>query len=196
MVTSDPTASKVPDRKEEEFMSIGSLTGAGNMVKIYVGPEKKCWMIHEAVICNKSTFFRNAFRGNFAEGTSKTMTLEEDDPAVFSLFVDWLCGSNDGKWDKDLKNSCERRLAWYGLDIFADKIGSKKLRKYVEDLYDDCSWFGDDECGRHSAIEVEIVFETSPTDSPFRSDMILTALDQFLGNDFNDFKWWGEDHVL
>ncbi|KAH7370841.1 hypothetical protein BKA65DRAFT_375827, partial [Rhexocercosporidium sp. MPI-PUGE-AT-0058] len=60
------------------------------MVTVQVGPDKVTWSLHEAVICNASKYFKDAFRGGFAEASSKIMHLTEDDPDVFKKFVDYI----------------------------------------------------------------------------------------------------------
>jgi len=139
------------------------------MFKIYVGLEKKCWMIHEAVICNISTFFRNAFQRNFAEGTTKEITLEEDDLEVSKTLVDWLysLGSGDCYQRPDLE-PWKHCMIYYGFDIFADKVGSKKLSEYTWECYLECVEKCDHVQYQDHVEEIEIVFEKSPTDSPFQ----------------------------
>ncbi|PVH80944.1 hypothetical protein DL98DRAFT_372884, partial [Cadophora sp. DSE1049] len=66
------------------------LTKSDKMVKIYVGPEKECWVIHEDLICNKSKYFRSAFQGGFAESANKSIHIEDEDPKVFKFVVEWL----------------------------------------------------------------------------------------------------------
>lgn len=65
---------------------------SNNMVNIYVGPKRKLWVLHEAVVCERSEYFAKAFQGKFAEGIAKEIWMEEVDPVVFAMLVDWLYG--------------------------------------------------------------------------------------------------------
>lgn len=42
------------------------------------------------LICYSSLFFKAAFKGEFAEGQSQTMSLDEVNSEVFGLLVHWL----------------------------------------------------------------------------------------------------------
>ncbi|KAL2066671.1 hypothetical protein VTL71DRAFT_2743 [Oculimacula yallundae] len=198
MATSDPTTSKVPERIEDEFKGVGELTSnSSDMVTIYVGsgPGRKRWIIHEAVICNKSTFFRSAFQGGFAEGSSKEMTLEEDDPAVFKLFVDWVYGSAETtcKLDHQDKstNMSLHLMGWYGLDILGDKIRCQALREHAFSSWENCLASVDD-VFRHSAKEIEMIFENSPADNGFKEHVVFAVMVDYLRPEFSEFWYLGD----
>jgi len=46
------------------------------MVKIFVGEERKLFYLHQELICDRSEYFRAAFKGGFRESKDKTMNLE------------------------------------------------------------------------------------------------------------------------
>lgn len=51
-------------------------------VKVYVGPERKLWILNEELLCNRVDYFRAAFRsggGGFKEGAEKSIHLVEED---------------------------------------------------------------------------------------------------------------------
>lgn len=50
----------------------------------------KTWYLPKELLVNASPFFAAALNGAFAEATSKTITLPEDDTDAFALFVRWL----------------------------------------------------------------------------------------------------------
>ncbi|CAD0112871.1 unnamed protein product [Aureobasidium uvarum] len=60
------------------------------MITVRVGPEKKEFGIHKALICNKSTFFSKALTGSFIEATTCIVNLEHVSVSLFSIFVTWL----------------------------------------------------------------------------------------------------------
>jgi BTB/POZ domain len=63
------------------------------MVKIYVGPEGKEYNLHKELLCDRSSFFKAAFRNKFKEGQENKMTLPADSPEAFDIFVRWIYGS-------------------------------------------------------------------------------------------------------
>jgi hypothetical protein len=46
--------------------------------------------VHEALITSRSPFFRNAMQGRWQEAQERTVNLTEDDPEVFSLYLQGL----------------------------------------------------------------------------------------------------------
>lgn len=59
-------------------------------VTLLVGETKAAFIVHEEKLFEASSFFKAAFTSDFKEGSERTMTLPEDDEAVFDLFVEWL----------------------------------------------------------------------------------------------------------
>jgi len=59
-------------------------------VSVLVGKKRKEFNVHKKLICQASKFFNDAFSGPFKEGQENRMHMPEDDPEVFSCFVDWL----------------------------------------------------------------------------------------------------------
>jgi hypothetical protein len=60
------------------------------VVSVLVGKKRKEFNIHKKLICQASKYFNDAFTGPFKEGQENKMYMPEDDPEVFSYFVDWL----------------------------------------------------------------------------------------------------------
>ncbi|KAI4641159.1 hypothetical protein J4E93_008037 [Alternaria ventricosa] len=61
----------------------------GEIVTIFIGPEKKRYNIHKDIICHHSEYFRAAFNGRWKE-SDEGVTLEDVEVDVFNLFVHWL----------------------------------------------------------------------------------------------------------
>lgn len=57
---------------------------------IYVGADNHCWVLPVDLLCHVSTFFKAALKGGFEEAKEKRVTLKEEDPSAFELFVLWL----------------------------------------------------------------------------------------------------------
>jgi hypothetical protein len=60
------------------------------IVSVLVGKKRKEFNVHKKLICQASKFFNDAFTGPFKEGQENKMYMPEDDPEVFSCFIDWL----------------------------------------------------------------------------------------------------------
>jgi len=60
------------------------------LVKIYVGPQRKEFTIHKELICSTFEFCRAVFQGEFKEAKEGVIYLPEDGPGGFSLFVIWV----------------------------------------------------------------------------------------------------------
>ncbi|KAE9381306.1 hypothetical protein N431DRAFT_321692, partial [Stipitochalara longipes BDJ] len=60
------------------------------IVTIYVGPEKKPFIIHKEVACLHSPVFKTAFESTFVEGQTQSYVLEDTEPEIFQLLVQWL----------------------------------------------------------------------------------------------------------
>ncbi|KAL9032508.1 MAG: hypothetical protein Q9180_006459 [Flavoplaca navasiana] len=59
-------------------------------VNVGSGGDAESWIIHKRLLTHHSPFFAAALKGNFAESATNTVSLVEDDPDAFKLFVQWL----------------------------------------------------------------------------------------------------------
>ena len=59
-------------------------------VIIFVGPERKRYLIHKTLLTNQSEYFDKALNGSFKEADEQSIYLEEETPAAFDLLVGWL----------------------------------------------------------------------------------------------------------
>ncbi|KAF2177423.1 hypothetical protein K469DRAFT_677454 [Zopfia rhizophila CBS 207.26] len=66
----------------------------GKMIEVVVGSEedKESFHVHEALICDRSEFFRNAMKPEWASTrpAPRVIELPDDDMAAFDLYVQWL----------------------------------------------------------------------------------------------------------
>jgi hypothetical protein len=63
-----------------------SVAAQGEIVTIFIGPEKKRYSIHKDIICYHSGYFRAAFNGSWKE-SDEGVTLEDIKVEVFNIFV-------------------------------------------------------------------------------------------------------------
>jgi hypothetical protein len=74
------------------------LTGTG--IEIFVGPTdaslgpSKSWSVPKALLSYFSPFLRAACERDFKEKEEHKIHLPEDEPAIFSLFVEWIYYNN------------------------------------------------------------------------------------------------------
>ncbi|KEQ76599.1 hypothetical protein M436DRAFT_69568 [Aureobasidium namibiae CBS 147.97] len=60
------------------------------MATVLVGPEETKFVIHQALLCDKSKYFAKALTGSFEEGTTGIVRLEDVSPVLFKIVVSWL----------------------------------------------------------------------------------------------------------
>ena len=63
------------------------------MVTLYVGPKRKAYYVHQALICDRSAYFRTMFEGDSREARAKKVYLAEEKDTAVELFVTWIYGT-------------------------------------------------------------------------------------------------------
>ena len=59
-------------------------------LKVIVGKEKVAFHLSKGLVCAESEFFKVACHERWESGRSNTVTLEDDEPDIFSIFMTWL----------------------------------------------------------------------------------------------------------
>lgn len=105
-------------------------------IVIFVGPTQQLWVIQKDLITAHSLFFHCALLGVFGEAHNNVVTLPEDDPDIFGLFVRWLyTGIYKCLDDVTLLQSAK---AW----ILGEKVGVTALQNHViQGLFEDSDCF-------------------------------------------------------
>jgi hypothetical protein len=63
------------------------------MTTILVGAEQKKFVVHQALLCDKSQYFAKALTGSFEEGKTGIVKLKDVSSVLFKIVVSWLyCG--------------------------------------------------------------------------------------------------------
>lgn len=96
------------------------------MVHLFVGPEKKQYDVHKALLCSFSRFFDRAFNGSISEAQKNEMSLPDDSPIFFDVFIAWLYGKQLRYQDCDWTNS--EYIEFY---VFADHKQCNQLKDAV-----------------------------------------------------------------
>ena len=101
-------------------------------------------MIHKNLVCCVVPFFRKAFYGGFHESITSEMSLPDEDPGAFKLFIFWLYKGKFTIPDQHLKGSLrmatkENITSFFKLYIMAEKWCNKEIQKAaIEVIYE---WF-------------------------------------------------------
>ncbi|KAL8703621.1 MAG: hypothetical protein Q9201_003191 [Fulgogasparrea decipioides] len=61
-----------------------------SIVDFYIGPKRKVYHVHRALVCSASSHFKSYFGTLDTKEAIKDMYLENHDPEVFELFVTYL----------------------------------------------------------------------------------------------------------
>ena len=103
-----------------------------SVVTIIFGPEdsKETFVVHKDLVCHYSPFFSTAFNSNFAESTTKAMTLPDVDLDSFGLLVHWLYTQ---QIDIDSKDGGANVLPMAKLWTLAERFLITKLQNKIMD---------------------------------------------------------------
>ncbi|KAL2063380.1 hypothetical protein VTL71DRAFT_5185 [Oculimacula yallundae] len=80
-----------------------SLDSFQHQLCVIIGKSKTQVFVQKSMICHQSEFFKSACNPHWESGKSNTITLEEEDPVIFSLFLSWLY-TGDIKQNEEYKS--------------------------------------------------------------------------------------------
>ena len=106
------------------------------IVTLNVGPDKRTFHVHQALLFTYSPIFKPAFSGECRESSERGMALPEDDLETVELFMQWLYfkslsltkGVSPETWD-------ERYWQLVRLNTFADKFDVEVLKNSIIDEF-------------------------------------------------------------
>jgi len=102
---------------------------------VLVGPNKKEFIAHKDILCKQSPFFKAALDSKWIEGETKRVSLPEDDPSIFSGFLQWAYTRkiihSASQTDKGTAEEIYHEFA--KLYVLADKLGVVALKNRVID---------------------------------------------------------------
>jgi hypothetical protein len=90
-----------------------------NTVTVYVGPDRKYFIVPKDKICNAAEFFKGAFCTSFKKAQELKCTCLKIAQPLFSLFFEWL---NKGTIEGDRSQAPRYLITLLDLYIFAEKI--------------------------------------------------------------------------
>lgn len=89
--------------------------------------EAECFYVHKNFITHYSPYFNAAFNGNFAEGQSQKLDLEDTEPHVFGTFVNWLYSQDIENAEGEVPDDSTLVNLW----LLADKCLVPRLQNQV-----------------------------------------------------------------
>lgn len=102
-------------------------------IKVLVGKEHKLYQIHKTLICSCCPYFQKCLDGNFEEGYTGEVVLEEEETSAFDNLVLWLyCNLLP---DDDLTED-----AVVHTHLLADKLCMEGVKNYVVDRKRESDW--------------------------------------------------------
>ena len=142
------------------------------MVDIFVGAQRFKFRMHEAILSDRSPFFKAAFEGRFKEGEEKTMDLPEDDPISFGLFAEWAYSRQHVP-----PHSTRRVMAFIRLYCMADRFCIESLKNAAIDQVREGYFIAKRPA---TGEELNYVWENTPVKSYLRTFMTEWTCHQFL----------------
>jgi BTB/POZ domain len=108
------------------------------VVTLVVGAEKKIYVIHKKLLCDRSVYFSKAFQGRFKEASEGRMELPNDTVAAFDCLITWLYWGNmppqpNFKGAAGQKCHAFSRTVLYPAYILAEKLCLPEMSNRVMD---------------------------------------------------------------
>lgn len=138
-----------------------STPSSSQTAVVFVGSERKQYIIHTKLLCTASTFFDRALNGNFAEAASQEVTLEEETPELFEYFFDWLYNNAfSSRTDDESQSRSEYFQDHLELEIYlmADRLMAEELQ--MSTLNELCTIFHQDAPTIPSPDFIQALFDT------------------------------------
>ncbi|THX21742.1 hypothetical protein D6C98_09106 [Aureobasidium pullulans] len=156
---------------------------SGPTIDFYVGEERRHWSLHRNLLCHHSPYFESEFLDTAPPKASKRSELDlpDQDPAGFELLVKWLYqGTLDDTSDMTDEKKYDYSVACHKLYLLCNKFDIPNLKNESIDRY------------RQGLLEAQLVpdadeindiYRSSPTGSPFRKLMAQIAARQIMDPD-------------
>jgi hypothetical protein len=166
-------------------------------LKVIVGSKKQIFFINKDLICAESEFFKAACKKEWSAGRENTVTLAEDDPIIFGVFLVWLStGDIEGMKellaakhvphdsDDESPENCARKEKYKQLAscfILGDSLQSTSFQNCLMDNI--CSLAKEtDESGIPTVWDddtLQTIYDNTTATSPLRK----FSLDSYLSED-------------
>ncbi|KIV99148.1 uncharacterized protein PV09_09178 [Verruconis gallopava] len=135
------------------------------LVDVYVGSNNTHWVLHEKLLCYRSTFFSSIFyKKGATSSSSKIFGLPDEEDAPFRLFVGWLYSSNVPTPEKE-----EDLTDLYDLYLMGEKWSIAAL---VKDVLNAIRRFYRTTDSYPSLRRVQYIYANTTADSPLRQLLV------------------------
>lgn len=162
--TTMSASAPIPDilKRADEAIDFSSAE-----IIVIVGPARKYFPVHEALIRKSSAYFETALDQKWLEGRSRVVEMEEDDEQAFNIYINWLYR---GKICLDIphfSSTDELDTAWTRM-FRAYALGDKLCDINFKDSLTDAAavWFT--RTGLPSAKPLHTLYESTLPGSPMR----------------------------
>lgn len=116
----------------------------GPSSSIFVGHKRKEFVVHKALLCHLSPYFRGALNSDFIEAQNNAVELKDEDPACFQYIVAWMYRGTLGQFKYDGGSSREEAISlctqtcrlYYLADFLCIEGLLVQLLSYLHDLFD------------------------------------------------------------
>lgn len=116
----------------------------GPSSSILVGPKRKEFVVHKALLCHLSPYFRGALNSDFIEAQNNAVELKDEDPACFQYIVAWMYRGTLGQFKYDGGSSQEEAMSlctqtcrlYYLADFLRMESLLVQLLSYLYGLFD------------------------------------------------------------
>lgn len=158
---------------------------------LYVGADRKRYILNEDLLCDRIPFFAAAFRSNFKEAHEKTMDVPDDDSGAFGILIDYIYGgnidckkpNNAGILECCLPPGLQHDLLWCNVYILGDKYELPYLCQRALEMFEYCC-FDVDLPPFELGQVADFVYDNTSEDSPLRR----LVIDQLVIIYFWDIK--------
>lgn len=105
-----------------------------NQVKVVVGADKMTFHVPKNLLCARSTFFNAACSEKWSEGPTTLIGLPDDDPALFSIYLQLLYTDRlVTEGDDAVEAGGTQWITLMKAYVLADKLGDTKAANAVLD---------------------------------------------------------------
>lgn len=116
----------------------------GPSSSVFVGPKRKEFVIHKALLCHLSPYFRSALNSVFIEGRNNAVELQDEDPACFQYIVAWMYRGTLCQFQYEGGSSREEAISlctqtcrlYYLADFLRIEALLAQLLSYLHGLFD------------------------------------------------------------
>ncbi len=169
----------------------------GPTSSIFVGPQRQEFVVHKALLCHLSPYFRGALNSNFIEAQNNAVELKDEDPECFQYIAAWMYRGKFGQFKYDSGSSREEALTlcthmcrlYYLADFLRIEGLLLQILSHLLDLFDH---FQDKKIVPLNSDVIAQVYENTSETSELRetimNELVRVWCDQSLEVDIKDFE--------